>query len=112
MAHHLVISEVVGIVGDHVALADLFIVGDGVVRGVVVLLQMVFLYVVFVVLIRFAAGHEPDGHQYVKCNYDEQINSQHEKSRLVRLVMDSHGTANQWQNIKYNTHYCQVMHRC
>ena len=111
MAHHLVISEIVGIVGDHVGLADLFIIGDGVVRGIVMLFQMVLLYVVFVVLIGFAAGHEPDGHQYVQSNYQQQIYSQHEKSRLVRLVMYSHGTANQWQNIKYNTRYCQVMHR-
>ena len=54
----LVICEMVGLIGDHIGFTGIFFVY--ILIGAVLIFDMVFFYVVLIVLILFSAGDEPD----------------------------------------------------
>jgi len=67
-------------------------------RGVLVI--RLVLRLIVVVLVRFAAGHEPDRHQRVEDHDDQQIHRQHEEGSPFLLRVEAQSAGDHQQDIE------------
>ena len=77
IADYFLISAIKSIVCHHISLRRIFVITDRIVCRIVLFLQMVLFDIVLIILVWFAAGHEPDGDNNIQSDYYEQIDRKH-----------------------------------
>ena len=76
-----------------------------------VLLNFVFLHLIVIILVGFAAGHEPDSHNNVESDDDKQINREHEDVGPGSLIVDGYPAGSNGNEIQQQRSYGQVVDR-
>ena len=77
IADYFLISAIKSIVCHHISLRHIFVISNRIVGRIVLFLQMILFDIVLVILVWFAAGHEPDGDNNIQSDYYEQIDRKH-----------------------------------
>ena len=77
IADNFLISAIKSIICHHISLRRIFVITDRIVCRIVLFLQMVLFDIVLIILVWFAAGHEPDGDNNIQSDYYEQIDRKH-----------------------------------